>query len=1243
MAIEFTARQKKVLDARNHNILVSAAAGSGKTAVLTQRILRMISEGDDPIDIDRLLVVTFTNAAAAQMRDRIGKAISAKLLEEPGNLHLQRQEVLLHNAKITTIDSFCTFLLRNNFAQIGLDPGFRQMDQTEADLLRADALEDYLEKCYEEADSAFLACVDYFSPGRDDRAFGAILDDLYKKAVSHPDPAQWLRDRASDYDIDSEDALFETPWMQFMLGKLVSQLQSIENQYDYMLFLCGEPDGPWMLEDFLRNEKESILSGPVPSLPEKGALTVEEARGIFAYYEKILSADFGRFPSVTAKRYPEMDPGKKDTVKSCRDGVKKYVQDLQKKYMSTSITRIMSSMDRLKEPVRTLSELAEGFLAYFGEVKKEKGVIDFPDLENLALQILADRDEEGNYIPTTVCSSYRQYFAEVMIDEYQDSNEIQELILSLISSEDVGRYNRFMVGDVKQSIYKFRLARPEIFLEKYGTYRPDDAKTELIELDANFRSRREVIDSVNTVFSRIMRAEIGGIEYTPEAALKAEAAFPPADIGLYRTELILTGDSEDEGAEEDDEFRDMNSRQREALAVALRIRELVGTLPVRGEDGTMHPCRYGDICVLLRSGAGWFEDFRTVFEAQGIPAFIQSRTGYFSAREIRVVLDLLRVLDNPRQDIPLYGVMRGYFGGFEDEELALLRAEEKTRGAGLYELVRNRADRAEGSEDPLAQKCRDLLSFIDLWRGKVQYMQVHDLISELLEKTGYENYCRALPGGEQRAANLQLLLAQAASFDRMALSGLFDFIRYIDQMKRREVDFGEANLLDENADVVRLMTIHKSKGLEFPVCIVAGLAKDYSYKRRDTTGSYLCENDWGIGADVFDTERRVRYSTLRKEAVAEKIRMDSLGEELRVLYVAMTRAKEKLILVGKLGDVDKKTSEWDRKVSIFKNFNAISYEKLPVDLIGGSESFLNLIWYAMQCGDTEDIISVRRIDCSALTAAELEEQKNLALRKERLMAAGEREGAPLPLPEMERELDITMSRRYAGQSLAGLYTKTTVSELKMAAMEEEGEGAAEMFEEKIARPVLPFFAGDPAPSEPGGASYGTAVHRILELFDYERFKRPEELTLTDLKEWLYGLAMDGKIPLEYAQTLYLSGILKFTKDPLARRMALASARGKLYREQPFVLGIEAPRLNASFPKGEYVLIQGVIDAYFEEDGELILVDYKTDRVENGGELISRYKTQIDYYEEALTQITGLAVGEKILFSTSLGKCVRIPK
>ena len=1260
MAIRFTEQQTRVLQARKHNLLVSAAAGSGKTAVLVERIVRMISEGDAPLDIDRLLVVTFTKAAAAQMRERIGQAIAQRIELDPSNTHLIRQEILLHNAQITTIDSFCTFVLRNNFSEIDMDPGFRQMDQTEADLMRKDAMEDFLEEAYASEDDSLKLCADYFCHGAGDRELEEILETLYRQAVSHPDPEEWLRKRAKDHEIEDETALFSAVFMQFIVLTAAEKILELARQYERILELCGLPDGPALYIPRIREERSALSAlGEVPGAEEAGSCAPDQIQKIWEDVLRILSMKFPPLPRFYPQKNPDTDPDKKETAQKLRNSAKESMEKLRERYASFLPAQVIGSMKGMREVTAALSDLATKFLTYFGALKKEKNVIDFADLEHLALKILVKKQEDGTYSPRRAAIAYRRYFDEILIDEYQDSNDVQELLLRMISTEDEGRYNRFMVGDVKQSIYKFRLARPEIFLAKLREYRVMDTEKERIDLDSNFRSRKEVLDSVNDVFSRLMRREIGGIEYTDEVSLKTAASYPvPACDGQYRTELIIADGLG--GGEIPAEIRELNTRQREALMVAGRIRELVGVLPVGTAQEGPRPCRYGDIVVLMRSGKGWNEDFRDVFERQGIPYYIESRTGFFSAQEIRGVLSLIRVLDNPAQDIPLYGVLRGYWGGFTEEEIARIRLAAS--GTGLYECLQRMSDPEQAQEDPvLSKKCTSFLAFLSSYRDKVTYLSIRELLTDLFTGTGYEEWCGALPGGEQRAANLRFLLAQAASFDAMELRGLFDFVRYIDQIRSRDVDYGEANTLDENADVVRIMSIHKSKGLEFPVCIVAGTAKRHSFKTNDVRGSFLCDNDWGIGMDEWDSALRTGTRTPRREAIQEKILRESLGEELRVLYVAMTRAKEKLILTGYLDDAAAKFEKWDRKLPASMKDG----EKLPIPLLTESESFLELIRSSVRANSDKDSIVTRIIPCGDLILREMEAQSGMGRRREELERAGESDGAPLPDPVFAKELEEIYSRRYAHEDLRGLYTKTSVSELKASAAEAEGEGAFSLFHERVPSPVTASFAlpegAGPGPGTAGlgnagtdagreggagesafsGTSFGTAFHKILELMDYGRFCDPAAVTRKELDDWREGLAGTGKIPLSYAREFPASGILSFLKSGLAGRMAKAYGRGELFREQSFVLGIEADLINPEFPHGETVLVQGIIDACFLEDGEWVLADYKTDRVKDTEELVRRYRVQLDLYERALTQITGKKVKEKLVYSAALKRVIAL--
>ena len=1263
MAINFTDRQKEVLDARNHNILVSAAAGSGKTAVLVERIVRMISEGEDPLDIDRLLVVTFTRAAAAQMRERIGKAISDRLLLDPSNSHLQRQEMLLHNAQITTIDSFCTFLLRNNFSEIDLDPGFRQMDETERSLLQGEVMQAYLEEKYAGKDPAFLACAEYFCPRGSDRGLEDLILNLYNRSTAHPQPEKWLRDRAEDYKVRDMETLFGQIWMQAGILQTLQRLLESEKQYDAMISMSLKPGGPPPYVDFLETERDQIFApmhrGRAGELLESmqdgsgslmsfaGRLDPADAEILWDCICRTCAHNFGRIPACSRKRFPEVNEDLQASVKAMRDAQKERLKGLNARYSHNTPALILAMMEHAEPALRTLAELTLEFTQAFSQAKKEKNAIDFADLEHYALQILVEAEEDGSYRIRPCALEYRQHFDEILIDEYQDSNDVQELLLSVISREAQGRYNRFMVGDVKQSIYKFRLARPEIFMEKFDTYRQGDPLTERIDLDQNFRSRAQVLESVNQIFYRIMRREIGGVEYDETVSLKPGMPYPEAgQEDTYKTELLLVDDAaEAEGAPEEtvtEEEEELTGRRREALAIAARIRELVGRFPLKDEEtGGLRPACYGDIVILLRTSTGWNEEFRDVFEREGIPVYVDSRTGYFLADEIRMILQLLRVLDNPRQDIPLYGVMHGYFGGFTEEDLARIR--QGRQDMTLFESIRAFLDQEDSGDLP--ERLSGFLAFLDAWRKKSLYMPVHELLASLLDQTGYTDFCRALPGGRQRIANLRMLETQAAGFEQTAYTGLFQFIRYIDQMHRYEVDYGEANILDEHADVVRIMSIHKSKGLEFPICFVAGLAGGFSFKHHDASGSLICDTDWGIGIDYVDAGQRLKAPTLRKEMIADKIRRDSLGEELRVLYVAMTRAKEKLILTAYSKDMGENVKKCARRLAGLED----SFH-LPDSLISDAGCYLDLILEALLAidgpetdllEDGSSLVTIDRIGTSRMRLAKLGEQMLLGELERNLADAA---GKPAEEKERERILDRILSE-YPHKELEGLYAKVSVSELKMAAIhgihagsgeEMAGEGEVSLFPDPP-RTCLPSFAARKTEAVSSGTGYGTAVHRLMELLDYRRFSDPDAADEEEILKWREETAESGKISPEDASLVSSGLVLDFLRSDLGRRMGKAERAGLLRREQPFVLGLPASSMDKAYPDSETVMIQGIIDAFFEEEGRIILVDYKTDRVETGEELAQRYKTQMDYYAAAIERLTHRPVTERILYSFRLRK------
>lgn len=1273
MGMKFTPEQQRVIELHNSNILVSAAAGSGKTAVLVERIIRMICDGEHPADIDRLLIVTFTNAAAAEMRERIAAGITARLETDPGNEHIQKQSALLHNAQITTIDSFSLFLIRNHFNEIGLDPDFRVADEGEIKLLQQEVLAQLLEDAYAgqfvpETPEQFHACVEYFCPGGRESVLEQHILNLSRYAGSFPWPAEWLEERKNDYAAGDMEALVCSDYGQYLTERVNRTVEGCLEKLREVKRLCELPDGPYMYGELTEAEIEQLERlTSCKDLEEQAA--------------KVPAVTFARLPS---KKDDSVDPAKRELAKAIRNSVKDTLSDLSESYFKTPLELAVEQGKACREPLRMLLDLVLEFDRRLLAAKQERHLIDFSDMEHYALQILLKREKveetggtgtdhaETKYriVPSDVAMEYRQYFQEILIDEYQDSNLVQEYLLSAISGEEEGRYNRFMVGDVKQSIYKFRLARPELFLEKCDTYQ-ETGDLCRIDLAKNFRSRIQVVDAVNGVFSRIMSREIGGIAYDDKAALYPGAVYPAQEDPAYGSELLLIrkpekGEREESGiGEQHAEGAGVlvdydNVRQLEALAIAARIKQLKGSLKVMEKStGELRPVRYSDMVILLRTTSGWDEEFKKILEQQGIPVYITSKTGYFGALEVQELLQFLRVLDNPRQDIPLFGVMQSVFGGFTQEEIAQIRSGgegHSRKRMTLYEALKEvaqsgrtveegeeiSAGESAGEEAELSQKADTFLQRIGHYRDLTPFTSIRDLLQRILDDYDYLNYVTALPAGSKRRANVEMLLTKASAFEKTSYFGLFHFIRYMEQLEKYDVDYGEADTLDENADVVRIMSIHKSKGLEFPVVFVSGLSKRFNMQ--DANQSLIVDMDLGVAVDYVDSVRRIKNKTLRRAVLSAKMKEDNLAEELRVLYVALTRAREKLILTAVLDKADEK---WELA-------QMTGQERLTYLDFCEAGSYMDFLLPILP----KTGIAVKTLRTEDLAAEELGEQLRMGDRREqlRLIACGETPLTGDP-EENERKL-MHLRERFAYQyphpGLQKLYTKTTVSELKIAAMAEKDEAAFHTFEEKEVVPYIPGFRREQ--EKVSGAVRGNAFHRVMELLDfmyvfvesglfekcpgdYETYRKrlDAERLKNRLEEFLQRETISLRLTEEYAKAVSLPKILNFLEQELAYRMWRAQEQGLLYREQPFVLGIDAKRLDPDLPEGEKVLIQGIIDVFFIEDGEIVLLDYKTDVIDSLEALWNRYNVQIQYYEEALTKLMQMPVKERILYSFYLEK------
>lgn len=1207
MPISFTEEQLRVIELHNCNVLVSAAAGSGKTAVLVERIIRMICDEAHPVDIDRLLIVTFTNAAAAEMRERIAEGIAKQLEQHPESEHIQRQSTLLHNALITTIDSFSLFLIRNHFNEIGLDPAFRVADEGEIKLLRQDVLQELLEEKFEQGSEEFLYCVEYFCPGGKEKVLEEYILALADYAASFPWPEEWLLARKRDYAADTVAGLSHSPYGEYLLQYLARMVEGCKEKLQEAVALCQQPDGPYMYGELLDGEVEQV---------DKllNCHTLEE------YGTQIPAVTFGRLPS---KKDDSVSVSKRERAKNLRSQVKDTLQGLVEDYFTTPLPLLVEQGRACMEPVGELIDLVVDFSRRISAQKQEKKIVDFSDMEHYALNILLRRQEDGSIVPSEVAKEYRQYFHEILIDEYQDSNLVQEYLLKAVSGEDDGVFNRFMVGDVKQSIYKFRLARPEIFLEKYKTYNLEDGDRRRIDLAKNFRSRIQVVDGVNDIFSRIMSEKIGGIAYDEAAALYPGASYPENPDSICEMLLVESPEKVD----------GISAKEAEALAIAGKIKEMLQNYRVTDKgSGELRPARYRDMVILLRSNSGWDDVFKSVMEEQGVPVYVTSKTGYFSAPEVQELLQLLRVLDNPRQDIPLFGVLKSIFGGFTEEEIATIRSQAKS--GSLYEALKKYAGDPEtvGQEvedvfgDVLREKVSGFLENLSHYRKFTTFMPIRELLQKLVEDFDYLNYVTALPGGSKRRANVEMLFTKASDFEQTSYFGLFHFIRYMEQLEKYDVDYGEADMLDENADVVRIMSIHKSKGLEFPITFVAGLSKRFNMQ--DVNKALIVDMDMGLATDYVDPEKRIRNKTLRRQVLSQKMKEDNLAEELRILYVAFTRAREKLILTGTLKQA---STKWEE---VCEN----SQESLSYPDFLQASGYLDFLLPILP--NTRIKTSVIELD--TLLGEQVTEQIEMMTGKERLQEA-DRWADPDALNSLRERFDY----RYPHENLAGLYTKTTVSELKIAAMADRDEAAYHSFEEKEVVPYIPAFKREK--EQVSGAVRGSAFHRVMELVDFGRLLGRQFATLPDsYEEYIGGLDQTLlatqlhaflleqvetlRLTREYFQAVREEKIVHFFTSPLAWRMWRADSRRQLYREQPFVYGVDAQRLSESFPPEEKVLIQGIIDVFFVEDEKLILLDYKTDVISSMENLQNRYSTQLDYYQEALEKIWELPVAEKILYS-----------
>lgn len=1233
---KWTKEQRKAIDTRRCNLLVAAAAGSGKTAVLVERIIKIVTDEKNPVDIDKLLVVTFTSAAAAEMRERIADAITKALERNPSSKILQRQLTLLSRANITTMHSFCLDVIKNNFHTIDLDPAFRIGDETEGTLLKNEILDEMFEDYYEKDDMEFFNLVEAYSGSKDDEKLKEMVLDLYRFSMSGPWPEKWLTEKAEEFNISSLEELDKTVWVEVLKNDINMEVDSFINLYYKAIEMINDTEGIEEYLDTFNDELSRIIN-----LKESLDL------GLSEIYDKLFKISFGRLKSIRKNKVSDVDA--QNLVKSIRDEVKKKICKLQDDIFMLSPTEMLEGINLTYPFMKKLSEITLEFSKRFSERKKEKNMLDFNDLEHLCLKILIDKTEEGDIVPSKISENFRELFDEVLVDEYQDSNNVQEAIINLVSRKNTDNPNVFMVGDVKQSIYRFRQAKPELFLEKYNTYsRNDEGKNKVIQLYKNFRSREEVINAVNYIFKEVMSLNVGELEYTEDEALNLganfkelneEGAYKGGEVELHVLDKNITSENEDEDEE------DIDSINLEARVVARRINELMSQANeekfrvLDKETGEYRPLKYKDIVILLRATKNWSEIFLDELGLSGIPVYADTGSGYFESIEIRTIMSLLKIIDNPLQDVPMIAVLKAPFARFNAEELADIRMIDKSKY--FYENILEIVNEDIEVSGELKKKCSIFIENLNKWRDKSVYTPIDEFIWYLYMDTSYYGYVGAMPNGVLRQANLKILFQRAKQYEETSFKGLFNFINFINKLRKSSGDMGSAKILGENEDVVRIMSIHKSKGLEFPVVFLSGAGKQFNLM--DLNNRILHHDDLGFGPDYIDLDKRISYSTLPKEAIKKKIRLETLSEEMRILYVAFTRAKEKLIITGATRDIDKTVEKWVQAASVEKS--KIS----PAEVLKG-KSYLDWIGMALcqhkdgeplrerigvSSGIAKDDLSTWKVNL--WDSSNLFVEKNLDAVDE--ISIDEELFINSRAETVDKEIARRLGYEYKYLDSTTIKSNISVSDLKKAGYEPSDEYRGEsLFKEKTV--LKPRFLQEKKGLS--GAERGTAMHFVMQKIDYDRVD-----SLENIKMQLEEMLQNELLTKDEFKAINPYKIYNFFKSDLGKNiLKVYNEGGIIHRELPFFTRISASKVKEDISKESYneeVRLQGVIDLFFELDGEIILVDYKTDYVKDNieEEMNRRYKIQLDYYSDAIKKITGKVVNKRYLYLFYIDKEIEL--
>lgn len=1283
--MQYTEDQKKAIEARHRNILVAAAAGSGKTRVLVDRIIAQLLARE--CSVDEMLVVTFTNAAATEMRERIDKALQKKLLETDDRetaAWLERQIVLLSGASICTFHAFCQKVIRQNIDAIDVDPQFRLASDQEMVLMRRDVLEELLETSYkmpeDEAGKAkwqdFLEFVDDYGDDHGDEAVYEAVLKLYHFCQSQPFPKAWLRQQQERYEAEAAD-FWQTPWTATIVEAVGREIERSIHAYEAACALVRTGGRP--------EEEEAVLLAAWQPYVEYLQGCIEKLEEVQTAYRTALAekkpggwdalcaaAKSWKQPVLRGKKYEALRdafPDIRKAFEKSRDEAKKIFTDARDRYLAETEASVLDDIRACSATVRRYVDLTTAFIDALQAAKKERNVLDFSDLEHFALAVLCRdpealtgasetdfRGERGRALRTDAAKDLREKYAVIMVDEYQDTNGVQEAILNLIARAD----NRFTVGDVKQSIYRFRLADPYLFQAKYDAY-PENPGVEdmdqLITMKQNFRSRAEVLAPINFIFDQVMTREAMEIEYDEKSRLYPGASYPEVEQSLkgpMELDIILRGETEQpveglsQAADAGDETggEELEGFELEAQHIADRIAGLMeaGCRVFDKDAGGYRPLAYRDIAVLLRAVKGKANTLLELLRKNSIPAYADVDGGYFEANEVRLVLALLKTIDNARQEIPLAAVLVSPIGGFTMEELARLRMsvpDEDLFGA----LLRSHSPETP-LEEGLADRAADFCAALNRWRSYAVSHSVPELIWKLYRETGYYDYVGGLKGGLLRQANLRMLADRAAEYEKTNYRGLFRFLRFLEDLRKRDTDLSVARTLGASEDVVRIMSIHKSKGLEFPVVIVADIAKGFN--QLDARGTFLLHKELGIGPRLVErsTVGRQMYDTLPYQAIGARIVAETKAEEMRVLYVAMTRAREKLILTGTLA-----ASKWEKQAARYARSLDSRELALPDDMIREAGSYLDWIAPAVarhtdgapireaagvDWGEMLDTVepaahfAVNLLSAEAIQPREEQEELDATLQ-------AVREGRALPASPERELVEKRLSWHYDAEDLPGITAKMTVSEIKQRFAESLRE------DEPAALPIAP--AAPPVWRRPqflqqkgrlSPAERGTLMHSIMQNLDLHG-----DLTREGLRAQVARMEAAGMIAAGHEAAVNYASIESFCQSSLGQRMQQAV---RVWRELPFSRMIPVGEVNPAYAgSSEKIFVQGVIDVLFEEaDGSLVLLDYKTDRDTTPEKIRRHYAKQIELYRQAVESILGKNVKESILFMLHDGTSLQIP-